>query len=78
MDPELSIVLFRRIGWDPAQYQAWSDAELVAGRAFVVPTTWRGEVVLRFCIVNPLTTADDIRSILATLGDPADNEGNAA
>ena len=28
MEPELSIVLFRRLGWSPAQYQAWSDAEL--------------------------------------------------
>jgi len=73
MEPELSIVLFRRVGWDAAQYQAWSDAELAGGRAFVVPTTWQGEVVLRFCIVNPLTTADDIRAILATLGDLTDN-----
>jgi L-2,4-diaminobutyrate decarboxylase len=72
MEPELSVVLFRRVGWTPAQYQAWSDAELAAGRSFVVPTTWRGETVLRFCIVNPCTTVDDIRSILATLHeDPA-------
>ena len=69
MEPELSIVLFRRIGWTPEQYQAWSDAELAAGRSFIVPTTWQGEVVLRFCIVNPRTTDDDIRSILATLAE---------
>ena len=67
MEPELSIVLFRRVGWTPEQYQAWSDAELAAGRCFVVPTTWQGEVVLRCCIVNPRTTGDDIASILATL-----------
>ncbi len=67
IEPELSVVLFRRVGWTPSQYQAWSDAELAAGRSFVVPTTWRGEVVLRFCIVNPGTTTDDIRAILATL-----------
>ncbi len=72
MEPELSIVLFRRIGWTPEQYQAWSDAELAAGRSFVVPTTWKGEVVLRCCIVNPRTTGDDIAGILATLAeDPA-------
>ena len=74
MEPELSILLFRRVGWTPAQYQAWSDAELAAGRSFVVPTTWQGEVVLRFCIVNPSTTEDDIRSILATL-DVVDEDG---
>lgn len=67
MEPELSIVLFRRVGWTPDQYQAWSDAELASGRCFVVPTTWQGDVVLRCCIVNPRTTADDIASILATL-----------
>jgi glutamate/tyrosine decarboxylase-like PLP-dependent enzyme len=67
MEPELSIVLFRRVGWTPEHYQRWSDAELAAGRCFVVPTTWQGEVVLRCCIVNPRTTGDDIAGILATL-----------
>jgi L-2,4-diaminobutyrate decarboxylase len=70
MEPELSCVVFRRVGWKPADYQAWSDAELRAGRSFVVPTSWQGEVVLRMCIVNPSTTADDIESILVTLQDP--------
>ena len=69
MEPELSVLLFRRIGWTAEQYQEWSDAELAAGRSFVVPTTWHGEVALRFCIVNPRTTVDDIRAILDTLGD---------
>jgi glutamate/tyrosine decarboxylase-like PLP-dependent enzyme len=69
LEPELSIVLFRRVGWTPEQYQAWSDAELAAGRCFVVPTTWQGEVVLRLCIVNPRTTGGDIASILATLAE---------
>jgi glutamate/tyrosine decarboxylase-like PLP-dependent enzyme len=71
MEPELSIVLFRRIGWSPEQHQAWSDAELAAGRSFVVPTSWMGEVVLRWCIVNPRTTVDDLREILDTLGSEA-------
>jgi glutamate/tyrosine decarboxylase-like PLP-dependent enzyme len=72
MEPELSIVLFRRLGWTREQYQGWSDTELAAGRSFIVPTTWHGEVVLRLCIVNPRTTDDDIRSILDTLTqDPA-------
>jgi L-2,4-diaminobutyrate decarboxylase len=34
----------------------------------VVPTSWQGETVLRFCIVNPRTTIDDIASIVDTLG----------
>ncbi len=69
MEPDLSIVIFRRLGWTPTDYQAWSDAELAAGRTFVVPTTWQSEVVLRICIVNPLTTIDDIATILASLGE---------
>lgn len=72
IEPELSVVLFRRVGWTPSQYQAWSDTELATGRSFVVPTTWRDEVVLRFCIVNPRTTTDDIQAILATLFDTPD------
>ena len=71
MEPELSVVLFRRVGWSRAEYQAWSDRELEAGRAFVVPTTWQGETVLRFCIVNPRTSIGDIGDILATLAEPA-------
>ena len=57
MEPELSVVLFRRRGWTPEQYQAWSDRELAEGRSFVTSTSWAGETVLRFCIVNPLTNA---------------------
>ena len=67
MEPELSILLFRRIGWSPVDYQAWSDAELESGRSFVVPTAWQGEVLLRLCIVNPLTTVDDLRHIVDSL-----------
>ncbi len=67
LEPELSVVMFRRVGWTPEQYQAWSDRELAEGTAFVVPTTWNGETILRICIVNPLTTVDDIALILDTL-----------
>ena len=67
VEPELSVVMFRRLGWTPARYQAWSDALLASGEAFVVPTSWRGETVLRICVVNPLTTIDDIAFLLASL-----------
>ncbi len=67
LDPELSVVVFRRRGWSPAEYRAWSQHELDAGEAFVVPTTWHGETVLRLCIVNPLTTLDDIAVIIDSL-----------
>lgn len=69
LDPELSVVLFRRLGWAAEQYQAWSDDQLVAGASFVTPTTWRGETVLRWCVVNPLTTEDDLAAIVRSLAD---------
>ncbi|MFM8266731.1 MAG: pyridoxal phosphate-dependent decarboxylase family protein [Ilumatobacteraceae bacterium] len=71
MEPELSVVLFTRRGWTPADYQRWSDALLASGEAFVVPTSWAGDTVLRVCIVNPRTTIDDVRAILESLAAPA-------
>jgi glutamate/tyrosine decarboxylase-like PLP-dependent enzyme len=67
MEPELSVLLFRRTGWGPADYQAWSDRLLHDGTAFVTPTSWNGEVVLRLCIINPLTSVGDIRIIVDSL-----------
>ncbi len=31
MDPELSVVLFRRVGWAAEEYHSWSDRELAKG-----------------------------------------------
>ena len=67
MDPELSVVLFRRTGWGPVEYRAWSDKLLADGLGFIVPTAWAGEMVLRICVVNPLTTLDDIELIIESL-----------
>jgi glutamate/tyrosine decarboxylase-like PLP-dependent enzyme len=67
MEPELSVLLFRRVGWGAAEYGAWSDRLLDEGVAFVTPTSWNGEVVLRLCIVNPRTSIDDIAVIVDSL-----------
>ncbi|WP_298208735.1 aminotransferase class I/II-fold pyridoxal phosphate-dependent enzyme [Ferrimicrobium sp.] len=67
MEPELSVVLFRRLGWDSHLYDRWSAQALHDGVGFVLPTEHRGEKVLRFCFVNPLTTVDDVRAILDSL-----------
>jgi glutamate/tyrosine decarboxylase-like PLP-dependent enzyme len=67
LEPELSIVLFRRRGWSATEYQSWSDEQLRRGEAFVMPSSWQGETVLRWCIVNPETTADDLAAIIDTL-----------
>ena len=67
MGPELSVIVVRRKGWTPEQYQMWSDSVLERGIAFVVPSTWRGETVLRMCIVNPRTTLAGLSRIFDTL-----------
>jgi glutamate/tyrosine decarboxylase-like PLP-dependent enzyme len=67
LEPELSVLVFRRIGWQTPDYLAWSDRLLKAGTAFVVPTTWQEETVLRCCIVNPLTTVDDLAVVIDSL-----------
>lgn len=67
LEPELSVVLFRRLGWSADQYQSWSDTALADGLALVVPTVYDGETVLRLCFVNPTTTEDDIAAILASM-----------
>jgi glutamate/tyrosine decarboxylase-like PLP-dependent enzyme len=66
-DVELSIVVFRRLGWAPAAYHHWTEKLLRDGFAFVTPTVHDGETVTRFAVVNPLTTPDDIAAILATM-----------
>jgi L-2,4-diaminobutyrate decarboxylase len=67
MEPELSVLVLRRPGWQAGDYQAWSDRLLDAGTAFVVPTSWCGETVLRCCIVNPRTTVDDLAVVIDSL-----------
>ena len=67
VEPGLSIVVFRRLGWSRDDYYAWSDRALDDGLALVVPTSWRGETVLRFCFINPRTTMDDVRVILESM-----------
>lgn len=66
-EASLSIVLFRRPGWDRARYFEWSARLLTEEIALVLPTTHRGETVLRFAFVNPRTTIDDVRMILDLL-----------
>ena len=67
LEPDLSILVFRRLGWSPEQYQKWSDAQLHSGQSFVVPSSWNGETVLRFCIVNPRTTNAHLVEILDSM-----------
>jgi glutamate/tyrosine decarboxylase-like PLP-dependent enzyme len=66
-EPDLSVLVFRRIGWAADDYHRWSSRLLSAGTAFVTPTTHEGEIVTRFAIVNPRTTLADIAAILDSM-----------
>jgi L-2,4-diaminobutyrate decarboxylase len=62
-EPELSVVLFRRLGWGPEDYERWWRRILHEHVAFLQPTVWEGEKVARLCFVNPGTTIDHVRAI---------------
>jgi glutamate/tyrosine decarboxylase-like PLP-dependent enzyme len=66
-EPELSVILFRRLGWNEADYELWWRRILEAQIAFVQPTSWHGEKVARLCFVNPRTTTDHVRAVLGTM-----------
>jgi glutamate/tyrosine decarboxylase-like PLP-dependent enzyme len=66
-EPELSIVLFRRRGWDRSDYQRWSEALLADQIGFVTPTTWEGSPVGRLALLHPETSLAMIEQILLTM-----------
>jgi glutamate/tyrosine decarboxylase-like PLP-dependent enzyme len=63
-EPQLGVVLFRRPGWDPAQYTRWADQLLTDQVAFIPPSAWEGETVARFAFLHPQTSMDLVRQIL--------------
>jgi glutamate/tyrosine decarboxylase-like PLP-dependent enzyme len=67
VEPELTVLIFERIGWDDAQYTQWSARLLAEQVAFVTPTRHAGRVCTRFAIVNPLTSAEDLALIIDSM-----------
>ena len=67
IEPDLSIVLFRRLGWSEQQLLDWSAHHAKLGTALVVPTRWHDELVLRLCFVNPRTDPARVLKVLDTL-----------
>jgi glutamate/tyrosine decarboxylase-like PLP-dependent enzyme len=70
-EPSLSCVIFRRMGWSSEDYRNWTYKNHREGFALVAPTKWKTgdefETVTRFCFINPDTTEQDIKDILATM-----------
>lgn len=63
-EPDLGVVLFRRIGWEAADYDRWAEELHQTEVAFVPPTKWEGETVGRFAFLHPDTDLDLVREIL--------------
>lgn len=66
MQPELSVVIFRRIGWSDSDYHAWSQARASAAEMLCVPTKHDGETILRLAFLNPDTDVDRVIRLLDT------------
>jgi L-2,4-diaminobutyrate decarboxylase len=67
VEPDLSVLVFERIGWSADDYARWSSGLLDDQIGFVTPTKHAGQVCTRFAIVNPLTTADDLALLLDSM-----------
>jgi L-2,4-diaminobutyrate decarboxylase len=63
-DPELSVLVFRRRGWEAADYGRWATGLRESGTAFVLPTTHDGDAAARLALINPRTTLEDIEIVL--------------
>ena len=66
-EPDLSVILFRRLGWTRADYEAWGHLLLRDQTAFVAHSAWRGETVGRLVLLHPGTTTEMVDDVLATL-----------
>jgi len=64
-EPDLGVVLFRRVGWKPEDYDSWANDLHEDGVAFIPPSKWEGETVGRFVFLHPDTSMDLVREILA-------------
>jgi glutamate/tyrosine decarboxylase-like PLP-dependent enzyme len=68
LEPELSVLVFRRRGWETADYERWAADLSASGTAFVMPTTVAGETVARLALVNPRTTSADLVTVFNRMG----------
>ena len=67
MEPQLSVVLFERVGWSRPDWYHWAEQALADHLAFVTPTTWEGRVVGRLAFVHPDTDMDAVARLLHRL-----------
>ena len=68
VEPELTVLAFRKVGWEQEDYARWAAGLRASGTAFVLPSTLDGEPIARLAIVNPRTTIQDLRLVLDAVG----------
>jgi glutamate/tyrosine decarboxylase-like PLP-dependent enzyme len=68
-EPDLTVMLFERLGWDAERYQEWSRSQALAGIILCLPTRYQGRIVLRLAFVNPATRAADVLAVLEAMHD---------
>jgi glutamate/tyrosine decarboxylase-like PLP-dependent enzyme len=68
-EPDLTVLLFERAGWDAERYHTWSRAQALAGTILCLPTVYQGRTVLRLAFVNPATCAGDVTTVLDAMPD---------
>lgn len=66
-EPQLSVVVFERLGWETKDYEDWSNKLLSDQFAFVVPSSHKQKTNTRFAIVNPTTKFEDLITILDSM-----------
>ncbi len=59
----MSIVCFHHLGSDALQSEIARRIQL-SGESFITTAVIRGRTVLRACFVNPLTTPEDVDSLI--------------
>lgn len=68
-EPELSVVVFEKKGWDLEDYSKWSEKLLARQQAFVVPSSHQGKPNARFAIVNTKTEFSELVKILDSMNE---------
>jgi glutamate/tyrosine decarboxylase-like PLP-dependent enzyme len=63
-EPELSVLLFERPGWNANDYAVWSKRLAREGVILCLPTIWQGRTLLRLAFVNPATRAEHVIEVL--------------
>ena len=67
LGPQLTVILFKPVNVKGPALAQWCEAQRRSGALLCLPTKWRGEEVLRLCIVNPETDTNHVMSVLQTL-----------